>query len=71
MSDPGPNRPPDAETAIDNLFVRLTQLTDQDLRRIVTYCQKDVITVAQVFLRMNGEALIRQENIEIKCWNNG
>jgi hypothetical protein len=34
MSDPTPSRPPDVETAIDNLFVRLTQMTDQDLRRI-------------------------------------
>ena len=34
MSDPGPPRRPEAETAIDNLFARLTQLTDPDLRRI-------------------------------------
>ncbi|MHA4810187.1 ribonuclease H-like domain-containing protein [Flavitalea flava] len=38
----------------------------KDLPRIVTYCQKDVVTVAQVYLRMNGESLIRPENIEIK-----
>jgi len=37
-----------------------------DLPRIVTYCQKDVITVAQVYLRMHGESLIRDENIELK-----
>ena len=37
-----------------------------DLPRIVTYCQKDVITVAQVYLRMHGESLIREENIEFK-----
>jgi 3'-5' exonuclease len=36
------------------------------LNRIITYCQKDVVTVAQVFLRMNGEALIKEENVEIK-----
>jgi len=36
------------------------------LERIVTYCQKDVTTVAQIFLRMNGEALLKEENIEIK-----
>jgi hypothetical protein len=34
--------------------------------RIVTYCQKDVITVAQIFLRMQAESLIREENIEIR-----
>lgn len=39
---------------------------EKNLERIVTYCQKDVITVAQVFLRMQGEPLIRQERIENK-----
>ena len=38
----------------------------KNLDRIVSYCQKDVITVVQVFLRMNGETLVRAENIEIK-----
>lgn len=37
-----------------------------DLPRIVTYCQKDVATVAQVYLRIHGEALVRPENISIK-----
>jgi uncharacterized protein YprB with RNaseH-like and TPR domain len=37
-----------------------------DLPRIVTYCQKDVVTVAQLYLRMQGEETIRPENIDIK-----
>ena len=37
-----------------------------DLPRIVTYCQKDVVTVAQVYLRIHGETLVRPENISIK-----
>ena len=40
--------------------------SQRDLPRIATYCQKDVITVAQVYLRMHGEPLIEPENIEIK-----
>jgi uncharacterized protein YprB with RNaseH-like and TPR domain len=39
---------------------------EKNLPRIVTYCQKDVVTVAQVFLRMQGEALIKEENIELR-----
>ncbi len=39
---------------------------EKDLSRIVTYCQKDVLTVAQIYLRMNNEGLIDPENIEIK-----
>ena len=40
---------------------------EKNIQRIVTYCQKDVVTVAQVFLRIQGEALIKAENIEIKA----
>lgn len=39
---------------------------EKNLDRIVTYCQKDVITVAQVFLRLQGEPQIRPDNIEVK-----
>jgi DNA polymerase elongation subunit (family B) len=39
---------------------------EKDLERIVTYCQKDVITVTQLLLRLMGEQLVKQENIEIK-----
>ena len=51
---------------IDGSMVWSVYWNEQDLKRIVTYCQKDVMTVAQVYLRMNGEALIKAENIEIK-----
>lgn len=36
------------------------------LHRIATYCQKDVVTVAQVYLRLMGEELISYDNIELK-----
>jgi uncharacterized protein YprB with RNaseH-like and TPR domain len=39
---------------------------EKNMQRIVTYCQKDVVTMAQIFLRMQGESLIKEENIEIK-----
>lgn len=39
---------------------------EKDMPRIVIYCQKDVVTVAQIFLRMQGEPLISSDNIEIK-----
>lgn len=43
-----------------------TEEKETNIRRIVTYCQKDVVAVAQVYLRINGEEMIREENIEIK-----
>ena len=39
---------------------------EKNIPRIVTYCQKDVVTTAQVLLRMNGEPLVSPENIEFK-----
>jgi uncharacterized protein YprB with RNaseH-like and TPR domain len=57
---------PTPKDDIDGSMVGEVYWKEKNLQRIVTYCQKDVITAAQVFLRMNGESLIREENIEIK-----
>jgi len=57
---------PTPKDDIDGSMVGETYWKEKDLGRIVTYCQKDVITVAQVLLRMQGEPLISNENIEIK-----
>jgi len=51
---------------IDGSMVASVYWKEKDLKRIVTYCQKDVVTVAQVYLRLNGETIISPENIEIK-----
>ncbi len=51
---------------IDGSMVWKVYWQDKDIQRIVTYCQKDVVTVAQILLRMSGEELIREEHIEIK-----
>ncbi|MDO6434451.1 3'-5' exonuclease [Flavitalea sp. BT771] len=57
---------PTPKDDIDGSQVGNVYWVQGDLPRIVTYCQKDVITVAQVYLRMHGESLIRDENIELK-----
>lgn len=54
---------PTPKDDIDGSKVWSVYWTDKDLQRIVTYCQKDVVTVAQVYLRMNGEALIKTEEL--------
>jgi len=51
---------------IDGSMVWEVFWKEKNIQRIVTYCQKDVITVAQILLRMNNETLIKPENIEIK-----
>jgi uncharacterized protein YprB with RNaseH-like and TPR domain len=57
---------PTPKDDIDGSKVGELYWQDHDLPRIVTYCQKDVITVAQVYLRLNDRTLIRPENIVIK-----
>lgn len=54
---------PTPKDDIDGSKVYDVYYTENDLPRIVTYCQKDVLTVAQILLKMKGEPLIPQENI--------
>lgn len=57
---------PSPKDDIDGSMVNTVYWTDKDLGRIVEYCQKDVITLAQVLLRFHCQPLIKQENISIK-----
>jgi predicted PolB exonuclease-like 3'-5' exonuclease len=38
---------------------------ERDIERISRYCEKDVLAVAQVLLRLRGEKLIPEENVEV------
>ncbi|HKP32509.1 MAG TPA: 3'-5' exonuclease [Chitinophagaceae bacterium] len=51
---------------IDGSMVGDVYWKEKNLQRIVSYCQKDVVTVAQVYLRLHGEELLKEENIELK-----
>ncbi|HEY4874338.1 MAG TPA: 3'-5' exonuclease [Puia sp.] len=57
---------PTPKDDMDGSMVHEVYWKEKDLERIVIYCQKDVITVAQILLRLNGEELIALENVEIK-----
>jgi hypothetical protein len=37
---------------------------DEDIDRIVSYCQKDVLTVVQIMIRFAGLPLFSSEDIE-------
>lgn len=45
--------------------VRKVYYEDNDLPRIVNYCQKDVVTTAQILLKFKGMNIIPTENITI------
>lgn len=55
---------PTPKDDIDGSQVGKVYWEDNDLERIVTYCQKDVISIAQLILSYRGEELIEDENIE-------
>lgn len=57
---------PTPKDDIDGSMVWEVYWKERNLQRIITYCQKDVVTVAQILLRMMGESLIGPESIEIK-----
>ncbi len=57
---------PSPKDDIDGSEVAAVYWNDKDLARIAAYCEKDTITVAQLFLKMTGQEPISQECIIIK-----
>jgi 3'-5' exonuclease len=57
---------PSPKDDIDGSQVNAVFWNNGDIERIVRYCEKDVITLAQLFLRLYCEPAIKDESIEIK-----
>jgi uncharacterized protein YprB with RNaseH-like and TPR domain len=56
---------PTPKDDIDGSQVGKVYWEDKNLDRIVIYCQKDVLTIAQLFLRYQGKALLQDEQVMI------
>jgi uncharacterized protein YprB with RNaseH-like and TPR domain len=54
---------PSPKDDIDGSEVRKVYYEDDDIDRIIRYCEKDAIAVAQVFLRLRNEAILTEEEI--------
>lgn len=54
---------PSPKEDIDGSMVRQVYYEDQDLDRIIRYCEQDVITVAQIILRLRNEELLTEDQI--------
>lgn len=54
---------PTPKDDIDGSQVGHVYWKDNDLKRIVTYCEKDTLTVAQLLLRYRGESLLKPEEV--------
>ncbi|HTG55408.1 MAG TPA: 3'-5' exonuclease [Niabella sp.] len=57
---------PTPKDDIDGSMVAKVYYEEKNIDRIVTYCQKDVITLAHIFLRFMGERPLPAEAVEIK-----
>lgn len=55
---------PNPKDEIDGSQVGRVYYEYGDIRRIIRYCEKDVLTVAQILLKLRGESLISEENVE-------
>jgi 3'-5' exonuclease len=56
---------PSPKDDIDGSEVGRVYWLENDLPRIVTYCQKDVLALAQLFLRYTLRDLVKEEDVEI------
>ena len=54
---------PSPKDDIDGSEVARTYYKDKNLERIVSYCEKDTIAVAQLLIRFNNENLIEEKEI--------
>ncbi len=54
---------PTPKDDIDGSMVREVYYKDKDLERIKVYCEKDIITLANVLLRMTSNAILQDKDI--------
>lgn len=54
---------PSPKDDIDGSQVRSVYYDDKDIERIIIYCEKDAVTVAQIFLRLRNEEILTESEI--------
>ncbi|MEM9078263.1 MAG: ribonuclease H-like domain-containing protein, partial [Bacteroidota bacterium] len=55
---------PSPKEDMDGSMVQSVYYEENDLDRIISYCELDVVTTAQVFLRLRNDELLRENEIE-------
>ena len=54
---------PSPKDDIDGSEVYRVYYEENDIDRIIKYCEKDTIAVAQIFLRLKGDELLHENEI--------
>ena len=55
---------PSPKDDIDGSEIFRVYYEEKNIERIVTYCQKDTIAVAQIILRLRGETVLEADEID-------
>ncbi len=55
---------PSPKDDIDGSQVRNVYYEEEDIDRIIEYCEKDTVTVAQIFLRLRNEPILEAHEIQ-------
>ena len=55
---------PSPKEDIDGSMVRVVYYEENNLNRIVTYCELDVLTTAQVYLRLRNQELLADNEVK-------
>jgi len=58
---------PSPKEDLDGSQIRSVYYEDRDIDRIAKSCELDVVTTAQVFLRLRNEELLAEDEIIYKC----
>jgi 3'-5' exonuclease len=56
---------PTPKDDIDGSQVARIYWEEKDLNRIIRYCEKDTLAVANLLLKYKGEQIINPENVEV------
>jgi hypothetical protein len=59
------NVPTSKTDHMDGSKVQDVYYKENNLQRIVEYCQRDVVVVANVILRFKNQTLLKEENVTI------
>ena len=54
---------PSPKDDIDGSMVRDVYYRDKNIDKIITYCEKDVVAVAQILLRLKGDEILAEEEV--------
>ena len=55
---------PSPKEDIDGSMVRVVYYEQNDLKRIITYCELDVLTTAQVYLRLRNQPVLKDDEVK-------